>query len=233
MHGTVAQGSRQARALRRRIGPALAIAVLLASPLAAGLAGGRGFSAMAVAGGSSGVLPLPSALVNETYIPTSYSEAGYRLAGAVATGRALPAELPIVVTLGFSNASELTRLLSALSDPSSPEFQHYLTASQFDEAFAPSSGTYAAALAYFEALGARGMQTFTDRVTISFEASPSSADRMFHTTVQEWSLRRTGLLRPGHRGRASLGARAGRLGGRGSQLLCGGIHRRLAPERFR
>ena len=186
MHRTVARGSREARTLRRRIGPALAIAVLLASPLAAGLVEGRGFSALA--GGPGGAVPLPSALVNETYIPTSYSEAGYRLAGAVATDRALPAELPVVVTLGFSNTSELTRLLRALSDPASPEFQHYLTASQFDEAFAPSPGTYAAAVAYFEALGARGLQTFSDRVTISFEASPSSADRMFHTTVKEWSL---------------------------------------------
>ncbi len=186
MHRSVARRSRQACTLRHRIGPALAIAVLLASPLAAGLVGERGFST--IAGGASGAVPRPSALVNETYVPTSYSEVGYGLAGAVATTRALPAELPIVVTLGFSNASELSRLLHALSDPSSPEYHHYLTAGQFDAAFAPSSSTYAAAVAYFEALGARALHTFTDRVTISFEASPSSVDRMFHTTVQEWSF---------------------------------------------
>lgn len=188
MHRTLPRGSRPDHARRPRFWPAVAVAVLLASPLAIVLVSDRGGSNAIASYGTNEPLPEPSALLTELYVPAAYSEAGYRLAGAVPSHRTLPAQLPIVVTLGFANASELIRVLASLSDPSSPAYHHYLTASQFDAAFGPAPATYAGAVAYFQALGASDLRTYADRVTISFDASPAVADRMFHTQVEEWSF---------------------------------------------
>lgn len=188
MHRTFLRGSKKAGARPSRIFPAVLLAVLLASPLAIALEPARAGAPPPVLGSSGTALPSAAALAAEPYVPAAYSEAGYALAGALPSAAALPTELSIVVTLGFSNGSELMQLLATLSDASSPEYHHYLTANAFDAAFAPPSAMYAAAVAYFEALGASHLQTFADRVTISFDASPANADRMFHTEIDEWRL---------------------------------------------
>ncbi len=49
--------------------------------------------------------------------------------------------LKLTFTLGFSNASRLTSTLQRVEDPASPQYRHFLSASEFRQDFGPSPAT--------------------------------------------------------------------------------------------
>ncbi len=116
-----------------------------------------------------------------------YSEPGLHVPGSSIVGPAPSSSLNVLVVFGYSNASELSLFLTAVSDPQSPHYQHYLTQGQFDQKFGQTESFYDSASAYFRASGATGLQTYADRSELSFQLTPSAAATLFHTTIDEFA----------------------------------------------
>ncbi|HTP53996.1 MAG TPA: protease pro-enzyme activation domain-containing protein [Thermoplasmata archaeon] len=149
---------------------------------------------------------VPGISVSEVSLPTSgwsvselrasapasapYDEPGLGLPGAVYLGApnlkdpANPSgTIDILLTLAFSNESRLNALLSALSNPSSPQYHHYLTASQFDAQFGASPPVYRSLVSFLGSFGVSGITTHPDRLAVSFEATLAQATAIFHTPI--------------------------------------------------
>jgi hypothetical protein len=108
--------------------------------------------------------------------------------GSKALGPATASSIPILVTLDFSNQTSLGILLAALSDANSPLYHHFLTAAEFDHRYSPSAAAYANALDYFESFAVQDLSTFTDRISIGFDASASTLSAMLGTTIEEYDV---------------------------------------------
>src|SRR5208282_1069601 len=79
---------------------------------------------------------------------------------AVASGQAVlvgvraPTErMNLAIMLPLRNQSELTALLGRLSDPTSPDYGHFLTVAQFTEQFGPTAQDYQAVVNFAQANG--------------------------------------------------------------------------------
>jgi subtilase family serine protease len=77
--------------------------------------------------------------------------------------------LRLMVTLRSPQPGALSALLAAVDSPQSPEYQHFLTESQFQSAFSPTIADDAAVASYFGSYGATQVSTTADRFGISFE----------------------------------------------------------------
>jgi hypothetical protein len=170
---------------------ALAIVALMAVPAAALLS--PAFTAGATAPGAASGPAAPgvtaSALAHAPAVPITYSEPGRRVPGAHFVGPA-PASLsiPLLITFQFTNDSRLTALLAGLQDPNSAQYHAYLTATQSDQEFGQSVSTYAATTEYLQTVGATDVQTFADRLSVSFDASPAVAASIFHTSIDMYAI---------------------------------------------
>ena len=89
----------------------------------------------------------------------------------------------IVVILNYSNESRLQSFLHNLSDPSSPQYRHFMTADQFYANFSPSAAEYDRAVAYFRSAGMVNITTFQGRNTIAMSGSSQAIRNAFHTDM--------------------------------------------------
>jgi|HubBroStandDraft_1064217.scaffolds.fasta_scaffold18220_2 hypothetical protein len=111
------------------------------------------------------------------------NEPGIGHAGGIFAGPSKVAEVPILVTLAYSHPAQLSAFLSALSNPASPSYHQYMTASEFDAAFGGSPSVYSAALGYFASFGVTDVVTYADHASISFDATPAQVAGIFHSTL--------------------------------------------------
>jgi hypothetical protein len=132
----------------------------------------------------------PAELQAAATVPAPYTEPGLGLAGAthlgapsLATAADPTGSINILITLAFSNGSELNTLLQELSNPASPQYHHYLTAAEFDSEFGATPSVYNSLVGYLTSFGVTGLTTYPDRVTVSFEATPPEVTAMFHTSL--------------------------------------------------
>jgi len=95
------------------------------------------------------------------------------------------------IGLPLRNQSELNQLLAEISDPSSPEYQHYLTPDQFAAMFGPTVCDYDAVLAWAKAQGFTVTMTYSNRDLVDLSAPASSIEAAFHVTLDVY-LRRDG-----------------------------------------
>src|SRR5690242_5887290 len=58
--------------------------------------------------------------------------------------------LQLSIGLPLRNQAELDTLLKEISDPSSPNYRHYLTPAQFDERFGPTEQDYQQIVNFFK-----------------------------------------------------------------------------------
>ena len=116
------------------------------------------------------------------------TEPGVGAAGATYLGPDTVRSMSVLMTLAYSNQGQLNTLLAALSNPSSPLYHHYLTASQFISEFSPSPSAYDLVQAYLSSFEISNLTTFADRTTISFDASSSVVEAMFHTEISSFRL---------------------------------------------
>ena len=176
---------------------ALALLVLLGLTLGPTLPGAA-VDLHAVAGAVPTVAPpvvawTVGALSHAVPQPAPYPELGEGVVGARALG---PAQLvspsdplgttPILIALNFTNASQLSGVLRGLSDPQSPQFHQYLTHTEFDREFGGNPSVYRSLVAYFESFGVTQLTTHPDRLTISFQATPTQVRSIFHTQLTEY-----------------------------------------------
>ena len=115
-------------------------------------------------------------------------DSGLSLPGAVAQGPIRTASMTILVAFPLSDSNGLGRFLTALSNPVSPQYHHYLTQAEFDAAYGGAAGPYQSAVRYFEAQGVSRLTTAADRLTITFQATPAQVDAIFHTQIDSFTL---------------------------------------------
>jgi hypothetical protein len=127
-------------------------------------------------------------LESSPLVTVSDTEPGAGAAGATNLGPEPVSSMHVLMTLGYSNQGDLNNLLTSISNPSSPLYHHYLTATQFNSEFSPSSSTYESVLSYVSSFGVSNLTTFADRTTIVFDASSTVVAAMFHTEISKFRL---------------------------------------------
>ncbi len=147
------------------------LGVCLAAILALGVA-----SAQAKPAHSSG----------RVWFPHNILAIGY----ATKLGAARPSQvMQIGIGLKDSHAAAEQALLAALENPSSPQYQHFLTPAQFDARFGVSKATLARVLRWLRAGGAHVRDTAGARNFVEFSATVKQVDRLFQTRINRYSAR--------------------------------------------
>ncbi len=190
----------------------LAVSVAVPAPSTASSAG----PTVATAGPASGSPSLSLAALESAplaVVPDAPSDAV--LPGSQALDASAEGAMNVLVSFAYSNQSGLQALLTALSDPASPDYHHYLDATEFNAEFAPSSATYAAASAYFGSFGVSDLTVLPDRAAISFSAAASVTAAIFHDPLREYRQDGTTYVAP--TGTAQLTGPVGRGGAVGGR----------------
>jgi len=113
--------------------------------------------------------------------PAYIAEAGERLVGA------LPAttEVNVAVGLALPNPSSLQGLISSVYSPGTPEYRHFLTATQLTERFGPSPSSVSEAQSYFERFGL-SVHPSPDHLVLTVTGPSSEVAAAFGTTFEEY-----------------------------------------------
>jgi subtilase family serine protease len=156
--------------MQRAIGVALAVLTVL-------VVAAPGVSAHGTTAPASRPGPVPTLSTDAIVVPAG--------SGPVA----LSAGQTVELTLGLSlpDPSGLDVFLEAVENPSSPEYRHFLTSSQFESRFAPSPASASAAAAALAEAGARFVTIAPDRLSVSGAMSAAEVDRFLGVTMVGWS----------------------------------------------
>ncbi|EQD34519.1 secreted protein containing Peptidase S53, propeptide domain protein, partial [mine drainage metagenome] len=108
---------------------------------------------------------------------------------AGAPSRPLPAGTPVTVTLtlAYDHPAALAALLVAVQQPGSPQYRHFLTASEFRAAFDPTPATLTAATSTLIAYGARSVGVGPSGATVSGTLPAIGVDRLFGVDLRSFA----------------------------------------------
>ena len=95
--------------------------------------------------------------------------------------------ISLSIGLKLRNADVLNNYVKDISNPKSVNFHRYLTASQFESAFAPSLSTYADMLQYLQKSGFSITQTYKHRMLIVFSGSVGLTEQVFHVIINNYT----------------------------------------------
>lgn len=98
-----------------------------------------------------------------------------------ATTAPLPASARVVLTLSLTppKPQALQSLLASIEDPGSADYRHFLTFTQYVEAFAPSESSADSVVRVLAAAGAQSISVFPDRSAVSASFSPAEVRSLF------------------------------------------------------
>ena len=94
--------------------------------------------------------------------------------------------LSLAIGLPLRNQANLNDLLRQLSDPSSPNYRHYLTPSQFTEEFGPTEKDYKALIGFAKAQGLNVTGTHPNRLILDAEGPVPVVEKTFHVTMMSY-----------------------------------------------
>ena len=92
-------------------------------------------------------------------------------------------QLDLAISLPLRNAPELKTLLQDIYDPTSPQYRHFLTPTQFTERFGPSESDYKAVLDFAKSHGLQVVQTYRNRSLVDVRGRVSEIQTAFHTNL--------------------------------------------------
>ena len=96
------------------------------------------------------------------------------------------ARLELTIGLPLRNRDELDRILDELSDPQSPNYRRYLSASEFAERFGPAQEDYDKLIVFLQANGFAISGTHPNRMILNVSGSVSAIERTFHLGMRAW-----------------------------------------------
>ncbi|MHB1964321.1 MAG: protease pro-enzyme activation domain-containing protein, partial [Acidimicrobiales bacterium] len=166
----------RARRTRALAGGALATGVLAAGVLAAGVLA-AGVATAPVAGGATGVRSALSGAVPS--LPR-----GAIVDGPVAAQR----QIEVSVVLAVPDPGQVSAFVAAVSDPSSPDYRHYLAPGQFAARFGPSPAAIAAVRAYLAGQGLAVGPTAGDGLEVPASGPASAVEGAFATGLAQVTL---------------------------------------------
>ncbi|HEV7925456.1 MAG TPA: MBG domain-containing protein, partial [Verrucomicrobiae bacterium] len=94
--------------------------------------------------------------------------------------------LRLAITLPLRNRDSLTNLLQRLYDPASPDYHRYLTPSQFNEMFGPSSEDYQAVIQFAKTNGLEIVATRDSRMLLDVRGVVLDVEKAFHVQLQSY-----------------------------------------------
>lgn len=109
-----------------------------------------------------------------THVPAVVAQHRVQAAGVVDPAT----HLRLQIVLPMRNMAELQDLLSALYDPSSPLYRHWLSVGEFTRRFGPAQRDYDAAMRFFAANGLRVTNTAPNRYLFQVEGSAAQVERV-------------------------------------------------------
>ena len=142
------------------------------------------FGALAVAGlawVAPAAAPVSGAMKQlQGHVPSVVAQLapGARLAG---TNR-----LHLAIGLPLRNQDGLNALLQQVSDPSSPNYHHFLTSAEFNAQFGPTEQDYQTVLQFAATNGLTVTRTHTNRMLVEVAASASSVEHAFNVTLRKY-----------------------------------------------
>ena len=102
---------------------------------------------------------------------------------AVFNSSAYTGNMGVDIIFNFSKQASLNSLLNNLSNPASSQFQHYLTASQFNSLYDPAESTYSSSISYFSQHGLHISEEFPNRLVLALTGSAKNFSSAFHTNI--------------------------------------------------
>lgn len=90
------------------------------------------------------------------------------------------------LVLTLRNQDQLTSLLGRLYDPTSPDYHHFLSVSDFTERFAPTAADYQTVLAFAESNGFTVTSTPANRLVVPVTGTVAQINRAFHVTMGQY-----------------------------------------------
>jgi subtilase family serine protease len=106
------------------------------------------------------------------------------LAHATKLGAARPSQtMEIGIGLKDPHAAAEQALMTAQQNPSSPQYDHFLTPAQYDSRFAVASTTFGRTLTWLRGGGARILETSGARDFVEISATVSQIDKLFDTSI--------------------------------------------------
>ena len=94
------------------------------------------------------------------------------------------ATVTLAVTLHYRHEAELSRLVEAQSDPSSPYFGRFLSNQEFNAYFAPSPADYARVGRALQRAGFRITGTYDNRTLLDVAGPATAANKYFNTEIR-------------------------------------------------
>jgi Pro-kumamolisin, activation domain len=103
--------------------------------------------------------------------------------------------LPIAVSLPLRNTAALNSFLASVSDPSSPNYHHYLTQDQANAQFMPTASSVQRVVDWLRGMGLTVTNTHPNRLLIDAIGTAASINRAFHITINDYHAKIRGTDR--------------------------------------
>ena len=115
---------------------------------------------------------------------------GSPAAASTATVGAVPAASPIDFELVLTprSAAGAQQLATAVSDPASAQYRHYLTAAQWEARFSPTKAQVATVTSWLAQQGFTGITPTADRLDVSATGTAAQVEHAFGTTLSLHSV---------------------------------------------
>ncbi|MDR3405972.1 MAG: protease pro-enzyme activation domain-containing protein [Chthoniobacter sp.] len=94
--------------------------------------------------------------------------------------------LHLSISLPARDPDGLTRLLHDLYDPTSPQFRHFITPTQFATQFGPTEQGYQALVDFAKANGLSISTTHPNRLVLGVDGAVSDIEKTFHITMRTY-----------------------------------------------
>ena len=94
--------------------------------------------------------------------------------------------LNLTISLPLRNQAALTEFLHQLSDPSSPNYRHYLTPAQFAEKYGPTAKDYLAVINFAKAHGLRITAVHPNRTILDVQGAVPDIENAFHVRMSNY-----------------------------------------------
>jgi subtilase family serine protease len=91
--------------------------------------------------------------------------------------------LRLAMVLPLRNPGELTNLLKRLYDPSSPDYRHFLTVTQFTQRFGPTKQDYQAVVRFARSKGFSVTNAPVNRLLVHINGTVSQINKAFHVAM--------------------------------------------------
>jgi subtilase family serine protease len=124
----------------------------------------------------------PSLQIMQHHVPVAVSANHALSIGALPSNR----RLNFIIHLPVRNQAALSDLLSRQSDPSSPDYRHWLSVSEFTEQFGRTSDEYRKVLDFAQANGFKVIYQSPNRLMVAASGTAGQVESAFHVKMQQY-----------------------------------------------